>query len=579
MPSTIVAGHVRVDAMLERIGLHVMTDSAGKEAEVLRPSKKYFREHAGDGYTDADMDAAPPGSARATWLAWMHGHEQTRKWLLRHAPLYSGHAANLADYQAMQDEHRAYQQEYQKAHREEIADIADELRETEGSVVLAPETVLWWWEKYRLLQWDGVLHKPAAGVEPPDVVLTHVQYWYLLTPYPPLNEVDAESTSDSATSNGITPSLPPIPNVFKRGRTTASSNVVMLGAMAALHNGLPTPYADQRPSYHYKTEENSLLYVLDDPAVGPRFTYAPIADDLLTKLLNDRDGVGALDVDVLMAIDAHILLSSDGVAWISGKSILDYRGIQPRQHSSEERWRAGHRRGDFEVITDVVNRLDRMYVKMAIADVKRGSRAKSNIIAHESKLIRIDEKLTQYNLDGEELAIAWLCRHGTWRSALPPEYRRQTAEITNKVLEYDMYHEPWEKRIGQYVVMHQRVAAQRGVPLRRSIRVILERVNLPKGGLEGKHPERRIKKPFEDAINRLCKDGVIADCDYNPNAPMPARVWLGEWLDQTIALKLPQPIAEHYRHIPEVAQKERLRVAGMAEKRQQKGGEGDAKEG
>lgn len=408
----------------------------------------------------------------------------------------------------------------------------------------------WAWERERLLPWSWVLFKVSE--KPPDWVLKNVGIG---------NVVPERKSHD-------------IPSIVKDRGIRVSSNIVLTGAMNGIHCRFPNAMADLRPAHIYKTRSNTISFLLDDPQKGGRFEYAPAPDDIMTTLLKYQSGFSALDVDVLMAIDAQILLSGQDKAWVGARAILEYRGIKPK-HSSldKKRWTAGARLWGVEDITASVERLNSIYIQMAtITDRSRG-RGRKPYLAHESKLLHIEERIVQYMLKGDALAVEWLCRHGTWREEIPAHLRDNTAHVMQTVLQYDPYHEPWEKKIGQYLVMHQRIGAQNGGPLQRTIHNILDRVNLPEGGISRdtpiKHPERTIKAPFEKAIDTLCKDGVIADCRY-PEVALPARGWLNNWAEQVLTFTPTTRTSHQYHDIAARAQDQRNRATIAAEARKNK---------
>jgi hypothetical protein len=411
----------------------------------------------------------------------------------------------------------------------------------------------WAWERKRFLSWEWVFFRVSK--EPPDWVLKNLGL---------VIDDSEQRLRDSGTR------LRDFPSIVKDETIRISSNLVLTGAMNGIHSRFPTTMADRRPAHIYKTRSNTISFLLDDPQKGGRFEYAPASDDVMATLLKHQSGFSALDVDVLLAIDAQILLSGQDKAWIGARAILEYRGIKPKRSSLDKRWTAGARMWGIEDIASSVDRIDSIYVQMGTITDKSQGQGRKPYLAHESKLVRIDERIIQHTLKGTALAVEWLCRHGTWREEIPAHLRDNTAHILQTVLQYDPYHEPWEKKIGQYLGMHQRIGAHNVRPLERKIRTILDRVDLPEGGISTdkpiKHPERTIKAPFEKAIDRLCKDGVIADCSY-PDISLPARGWLNSWAEQVITFTPTTRTSQQYLGITAQAQDQRNRAAIAADAR------------
>ncbi len=550
MPDTMVA---RYEATLEEMGLHIMTDSAESDAEQLRPSKRYFRRHAGEGHTDADMEAAPPGSHRAAWLTWMQGHEQTGKWLLAHTELYTERDANRAEYQEMQATHRAYQHQYQADHREEIADIADELRQTEDSVVLAPETVLWWWNTYGLLQWNGALHKPVADTQLPDFVLTHVTHWYVAPAYPPLSDEEAAAH----------PKTPYIPNVFTNGMGEVSTAMPVFGLMRSIHGKANWQQGENGMFYQDWEQNKSLITTsLWPPRIVKFPDQMPDAGDItdaeakyIHAMVTNSARMGGLSAahgDVLTACIMQVLKGQlpDGTTWIDNDAILNYRGTKPIRKTERGVTRgAGHRTDDRQMVADIMDHLDHFWVQMSNVPLQEatgggpGRRTRKGIITTECKALVIEERQTQHTFgtDGKPraLTIAWRFRVGRWLSPfLSP--RQQTSVIPQSVLGYDSNRQDWEKIVSHYILWLFRSDAKTGRGRTKTVRIdtMFEQCSLPRNE---RYPRKTIDR-FETMLTQLNRDAdVCASIAYTPKSKatldtLPRKQLLDHWMDLMVVI-------------------------------------------
>jgi len=190
--------------MLEHMERQLMTDDTqATHTTPLRPSAKYFLRYANGNsddfptdpldpddeatyqYTAADMDDAPPGSTRDSYLTWLYRREQTERWLRKNAQAYGTPVDDTPTYEEMHAKHDLYQ-----------ASLAKQLGEAvqPGQVIISSDTTMWWWKLYGLLQWGGTFYLPNDPTRVPDYVLDQVAYWYLIPPpYPDKDDGSPEN--------------------------------------------------------------------------------------------------------------------------------------------------------------------------------------------------------------------------------------------------------------------------------------------------------------------------------------------------------------------------------------------------
>jgi len=268
------------------------------------------------------------------------------------------------------------------------------------------------------------------------------------------------------------------------------------------------------------------------------------------RQLSDIDG------DVLLAMLAQAIATphdaKDGV-WITGKLILDYRGIKPiiKREKGRER-KAGYRQEDLAEVAACASRMSNTWIRVEqwITDDTntprelQGKRSKKReqtyLYTRESRLINITDIIRQHELQRESraasaqtnLMVAWRYQLGSWIDPFLQGANRQVAWLLQQALSYDPYHEMWEKRLARYFTFHMRInATMGGVTITREVGQLIEELSLR---INQRDPERT-RGRFEKAMNCLKGDKLISGWDYlEDNPPLPARKWLEPWLKQNI---------------------------------------------
>jgi hypothetical protein len=302
-------------------------------------------------------------------------------------------------------------------------------------------------------------------------------------------------------------------------------------------------------------------------------------DDGLPELLDEtriRDlwrTVGELtdlDGDVFLAMLAQAIASPpdpDGV-WITADQILEYRGVRPktaRDESGRER-RAGHRYEDRKAVAECVARQSQQWIiiRSQIADdptETRGKKYTKKLFTHEGRLTNVTERLRQHELlDDPEgapsITIAWRFRFGAWATPFLSGPNRRMAWLCQQALQYDPYHEQWEKRLARYFMFYLRInAGKRSNAIRRIIGTLIDDLALP---TNERYPEKT-RRRFEQAMDRLVADEVIDGWDYDKSNPeLPARRWLATWRSWSLSIRASAVVAERQTLITEGAKTRRV---------------------
>ncbi|WP_220198507.1 hypothetical protein [Ktedonospora formicarum] len=282
------------------------------------------------------------------------------------------------------------------------------------------------------------------------------------------------------------------------------------------------------------------------------------------RQLSDIDG------DVLIAMLAQAIAAphdeKDGV-WITGKLILDYRGISPIMKREEGKLRrAGHRQEDLADVASCVSRMSNTWIRVEqwIEDDRerpgRRSRTKKEpktyLYTRESRLINVTDIIRQHELQAgsgksiseqspqNSIAIAWRYQVGSWVEPFLQGANRQVAWLLQQVLSYDPYHETWEKRLARYFTFHMRInAAKGGVTIEREVGKLIEELTLP---INQRDPDRT-RKRFEKAMDRLEADLLVSQWGYvQDNPPLPKRKWLPTWLQYRLWITAAPALPNQY---------------------------------
>ncbi len=234
--------------------------------------------------------------------------------------------------------------------------------------------------------------------------------------------------------------------------------------------------------------------------------------------------------------------------WIEIDKILDYRGIQPK---STKGYRAGHRDVDRQKILECFELLDKLYFRAyGVIDYRRNNKPQK--VSVESKVLAITDRVMAR--DGSNI-IAVKVRPGEYGKYLFGYDRRQTALLYKKILEYDYYHNQWEKRIGLYLAFQWTIRKAHGT-LNQPLKVITILHNIQQQ-IDERYPSRT-KKRLELAFNTLTNDGVISGWRYKHGADsiLSKKEWLAEWLNWAICFDVPDAIVQHYQGV----QQNRLKI-------------------
>jgi len=570
MPTTILATQHSFDEMLEHMERRLMTDDTqATHTTPLRPSAKYFLRYANGNsgdfpaapldsddrparpYTNADMDDAPPGSRRDTYLTWLYRREQAELWIRDNTTVYGTPIADTDAYEKMQAAHAAYQ-----------ADLAKQLGEAvqPGQVIISPATVDWWWLKYSLLQWRGTFYRPHPLTQVPYAVFEQIQYWYLLPPpYPPKDD-DALRPGEMTHPIGDHPdtkaprpsSLPFVPPVFAGGSAFVSSSHAARGALKAIYHRptAETPVGEDGP---WTTWPSGVPYcpVPSRSGASGATVYLRYGDEgrtiteaeahQLWRMAREMDD---WTTDTLLSCIAQAIdyidkgrQSPDGLVWIDTDTILGNRGLAKK---TKDGYSAGYKAEDRARVGQSMAVLEHLWVRLSGVDYiehpTNGKKVKKHLpkVYNEGRLLAVMAHTMQEAFDGPGVPIAWGFTLGEPLKAFVSDPNRQVARLSLKALRYHETNERWERRLAIYCMIYMRVDAKHGATFRRKVGQILDDIGLT-AEVDQRNPERT-RQRLHKAMKRLVADGILGAWDYAVEDGLPARSWLKPWMDRVIIM-------------------------------------------
>jgi hypothetical protein len=260
--------------------------------------------------------------------------------------------------------------------------------------------------------------------------------------------------------------------------------------------------------------------------------------DISKQLWERVNSYSDLDGDVLLAMLAQLTLvgpDERGGIWITVEDILGHRGIVPKTHETKDfqKREAGHRPIDVKEIAVGITRLRDTHVTIRRLQQPKKTGGRVRKVKQESFLLLISDFLVPEGREETlDAAIAWYYRPGDCLEVPVGQIRKKAAWLLKKALEYDPYHQKWQKRLARYFLFHLRIAtgAFGGATITRSIGSMLNDAVLP---IDKDDPGRTVAR-FEHAMHVLQEDGHISSWSEEGYREMmgdrPTRHWLDQWL-------------------------------------------------
>jgi hypothetical protein len=390
-------------------------------------------------------------------------------------------------------------------------------------------------------------------------------YWEWHQSQQPPKPAQEDQQRDQQTTTTRREGLPAIPHAFDTGAASIITAMPIQGYLAAVSNAQEGAYAWQDeqgiPTFPYiKDSGRTHIQIRPDER-------ASIAPEMAEKLWAEVKRLSDLDGDIFLAMLAQLIngpKDERGYVWIHAPQILDYRGIQPikKKSDSGKVYRAGHRQEDILAVSHAIARFQNTWVKVdqVIIDNddpgKGKQRTKRRVqFTKEDRLFNMGSVIRAHELDFDQpdraiYAVAWQYQEADWLVPFTKGANRYIGYLAKKVLEYDPYHEFWEKRLARYFMIHLRINASYGGMIKRKIRDLIQELSLP---IDERHPERT-KQRFEKAMRRLVTDTQIELWQYEQNGQLPSKKWLETWLDREVVITATPAVQDAYISIKQHAQ-------------------------
>jgi hypothetical protein len=306
----------------------------------------------------------------------------------------------------------------------------------------------------------------------------------------------------------------------------------------------------------------------------------------LARMWEQTNKLSDLDADVYLAMIAQMLKGvkdEQGNTWITAQQILDYRGIEPKANKSATGsiYVGGHRWEDIEAIAACVKNMENVVIRVNEQQIIDDTAPTSNkrkrprkTVSLNSRLFMfgdtIDHKTLPFDGPGRSITIAWQYRQSSWMVPFLEGSNRFTGLLFQKVLQYDPYHEVWEKRLSRHFMFWLRTNASHEKKPALVIGDLLAELNL---GIEEDRPQRT-RDRFEKAMDRLASDGLLT-WDYKEKIELPPRKWLSTWLQQQITVEDPPLLKSHYMPIKAVAKTIRAEDRAPRQRKKRAKGKGE----
>lgn len=271
---------------------------------------------------------------------------------------------------------------------------------------------------------------------------------------------------------------------------------------------------------------------------------------ILAQLRRDLIKMNDLTADVLIISLAHWIqnpIIENGI-WVSALQICKDRNLK----------RPG--RNEFERISEAFNHLDHTWLDINLntwvryqKDGKTEKKVKKFVV--QSKALVISDKVGQMCTDGTIDVFAWKVKPGDeWGRFFLAGEGRKTALLAIKSLNYDPYHEKWEKRLSRFFAFQWRIRARdktyfQPFKVFNLLDAIEQNINL-------RYPNKTREK-LENALDKLVEDRIIVSWQYVDgldDTKLKTRGWIKTWLEWSIKVEPCEIEIDHYKNLSDKIQ-------------------------
>lgn len=216
--------------------------------------------------------------------------------------------------------------------------------------------------------------------------------------------------------------------------------------------------------------------------------------------------------------------------------ILSFRGVK-KHHAG------GYRREQKDEARDDILALNAIWVR-SIEKVYVG-RGKSENRAIDSRLLEVAIESNPDLFGGFE-PFAFRIAPGDWAAHFLGEHNRMIATLLRPVMRYDPEKQRLAMRLGIYLATQWRNRAHnQSYEQAWKVDTILSGAMITRPA----HNFERFRQQFEQALDRLHEDKVIAGWHYEGDTDLPIRKWLAIWLDWKVKVVPAATAIENYAKI------------------------------
>ena len=234
--------------------------------------------------------------------------------------------------------------------------------------------------------------------------------------------------------------------------------------------------------------------------------------------------------------------SKSGSIFLTIDDFLKYRGLKPKKSRNRK---AGYRDDQRSSISYHLNILKNLWVTIKELKVKEmvDGQIKRKTIAVDGPLIFLDARIRKIDDEtGEEEIVGYEIRPGLPLARILYD-TNQVALLSQKALSYDHQKFKLEKRLTRYLSYLWRVRQQTNSYTKPiSVKKILKQIKME---VNYQRPSRT-RNRFEDTLDRLENDGVIAEWRYIDFVDIDKKKWIEKWLESNVIIFPPDEIVQHY---------------------------------
>jgi hypothetical protein len=406
------------------------------------------------------------------------------------------------------------------------------------------------------LCWDASPDVPLAGGTPDvRILITPPADWHRLGSPAPDDEMEGAETLD-------TPRLPARP-AARQMASLRDRNSLSIGSSTLLpytFRAIRTPELWTRPGngrapyYEEESEtsaESERIKVILHPTDGRSpLTPEQEAASYAAVLRLDDDKIRAFAI----CLGAWFAGTSGGdlrlgKVTLTANAILEYQGIK--------RWKGSYTTAQKNKVADDVWALNQIFIRGP--QVVYDARGRQRVVNVRSRLLEVaqEDEATLFN---EEVPRAFRVAPGDWVKPLIDEGTRYVATLLAPVLRYNPQQGVGKiaMRLGIHLALHWRFRAAHGnYEQPWYIRTLLEGTGIPIPA--HREQRRRLMEQFDQALDKLQGDGVIAGWQYVRCAETedPHRVF-PEWIARTVTIAPPPSVLEQYADLAQRRQRELL---------------------